>query len=169
METDCLPFPLLSQPFTFSARLSLSPSCPAGPCLMPCPPPLAAACLSDPVLVSFRACLLVIKLHYLCCISCFTINSCNGTIETDSLDCHNSSETRQRLEIGLVLNGIYILPLLPLKPVYHPDIMMRFSSAFTIVCVCDYSSVLHNGQTVMRCTCAKVYSFFYSTVNASVL
>lgn len=30
----------------------------------------------------------------------------DGTIETDFLDCHNSSETLQRLEMGLVLNGI---------------------------------------------------------------
>lgn len=60
---------LFTVPYSLPAFcLSISPSCLAWLCLMPSQPPFAAACLSDPVVVSFRTCLLVIRLHYLCCI-----------------------------------------------------------------------------------------------------
>lgn len=57
----------------FSRRLSLFLCLPVSLtflslCLLSSLPSSAAADLFDPVVVSFRVCLLVIKLHYLCCI-----------------------------------------------------------------------------------------------------
>lgn len=134
---------LFTVPYSLPAfRLSLSPSFLACLCLMPSPPPLATASLSDPVVVSA----LVIKLHYLCCIA----------FHHQFLQCYNwdrfpwlSQCETQRLEMGLVLNGIKFSLSLAQKRVYHPDTMMRFGSAFTIVCCVwerEITAVLHNGK-----------------------